>query len=62
MAVRITAALGIVSPENLWINPDCGLKTRTWEQVNAALSSMRRAVDDVKELLRMGSGAEQRQA
>lgn len=62
MVGRITAALGIVPPENLWVNPDCGLKTRTWEQVNAALSSMRRAVDDVKERLRIGSGALPRQA
>ncbi|CUX79093.1 5-methyltetrahydropteroyltriglutamate--homocysteine methyltransferase [Candidatus Tremblaya princeps] len=62
MVGRITAALGIVPPENFWVNPDCGLKTRTWEQVNAALSSMRRAVDDVKERLRIGSGALPRQA
>ena len=23
--------------ERLWVNPDCGLKTRTWEQVEPAL-------------------------
>ena len=28
-------------PENrLWVNPDCGLKTRSWEEVKSALSNM----------------------
>lgn len=26
--------------ENVWVNPDCGLKTRTWPEVTAALSNM----------------------
>jgi len=29
-----------VPEERLWINPDCGLKTRTWPEVEAALSVM----------------------
>lgn len=27
-------------PEQLWINPDCGLKTRQWPETRAALSNM----------------------
>jgi len=27
-------------PDRLWINPDCGLKTRSWEQVIPALRNM----------------------
>ncbi|MBL4762662.1 MAG: 5-methyltetrahydropteroyltriglutamate--homocysteine S-methyltransferase [Gammaproteobacteria bacterium] len=29
-----------IAPEQLWINPDCGLKTRNWPEVEAALKSM----------------------
>lgn len=27
-------------PENIWVNPDCGLKTRRWEEVTPALANM----------------------
>lgn len=33
-------ALQVIEPEKLWVNPDCGLKTRGWPEVEAALSSM----------------------
>ncbi|MFS2162356.1 5-methyltetrahydropteroyltriglutamate--homocysteine S-methyltransferase [Variovorax sp. Varisp62] len=33
-------AAGVVPHENLWINPDCGLKTRGWPETEAALSNM----------------------
>jgi 5-methyltetrahydropteroyltriglutamate--homocysteine methyltransferase len=33
-------AAGVVPLENLWINPDCGLKTRGWPETEAALSNM----------------------
>jgi len=33
-------ALDVVAPEQLWVNPDCGLKTRRWEEVRPALSAM----------------------
>ena len=29
-----------IPAERLWINPDCGLKTRTWEEVLPALQNM----------------------
>ncbi|HLU76274.1 MAG TPA: 5-methyltetrahydropteroyltriglutamate--homocysteine S-methyltransferase [Burkholderiales bacterium] len=29
-----------IPPERLWVNPDCGLKTRTWEEVIPALRNM----------------------
>jgi 5-methyltetrahydropteroyltriglutamate--homocysteine methyltransferase len=31
-------ALAVLSPEQLWVNPDCGLKTRRWEEVKPALA------------------------
>jgi 5-methyltetrahydropteroyltriglutamate--homocysteine methyltransferase len=36
----LRAALDQVPPERLWVNPDCGLKTRTYAQVEAALSNV----------------------
>jgi len=29
-----------IAPERLWVNPDCGLKTRTWDEVLPALENM----------------------
>jgi hypothetical protein len=29
-----------VSPEKLWVNPDCGLKTRAWPETLLALGNM----------------------
>ncbi len=28
------------SPEQLWVNPDCGLKTRSWDEVGPSLEHM----------------------
>ena len=33
-------ALVVLTPEQLWVNPDCGLKTRRWEEVIPALENM----------------------
>ncbi|MEJ8852981.1 5-methyltetrahydropteroyltriglutamate--homocysteine S-methyltransferase [Variovorax robiniae] len=33
-------AAAVVPPANLWINPDCGLKTRGWPETEAALANM----------------------
>ncbi|HWB84649.1 MAG TPA: 5-methyltetrahydropteroyltriglutamate--homocysteine S-methyltransferase [Bryobacteraceae bacterium] len=33
-------ALEVIPPEQLWVNPDCGLKTRKWEEVAPALTNM----------------------
>ncbi len=29
-----------LAPEQIWVNPDCGLKTRKWEEVKPALENM----------------------
>lgn len=29
-----------IPPKQLWVNPDCGLKTRTWPECRAALTNM----------------------
>ncbi|WP_029631542.1 5-methyltetrahydropteroyltriglutamate--homocysteine S-methyltransferase [Zavarzinella formosa] len=33
-------ALAVLSPDQVWVNPDCGLKTRRWEEVKPALTAM----------------------
>jgi 5-methyltetrahydropteroyltriglutamate--homocysteine methyltransferase len=33
-------AMAVLSPEQLWVNPDCGLKTRRWEEVKPALATL----------------------
>ena len=36
----LNKALQVLTPEQLWVNPDCGLKTRGWEEVGLALTEM----------------------
>jgi methionine synthase II (cobalamin-independent) len=31
-------ALAVLAPEQLWVNPDCGLKARRWDEVKPALA------------------------
>ena len=44
-------AVSVVPRENLWINPDCGLKTRGWPETKAALASMVGAAKALREEL-----------
>jgi 5-methyltetrahydropteroyltriglutamate--homocysteine methyltransferase len=41
---QIKAFLRVLPKEQLWINPDCGLKTRGWAETKAALTNMVEAV------------------
>ncbi len=36
----LARAIRVVGAERLWVNPDCGLKTRGWEEVRLALGRM----------------------
>jgi 5-methyltetrahydropteroyltriglutamate--homocysteine methyltransferase len=29
-----------LKPDQLWVNPDCGLKTRNWPEVKQSLKNM----------------------
>lgn len=40
-------ASAVINPKQLWVNPDCGLKTRAWPETKAALEAM---VDAAKTL------------
>jgi len=41
-------ALEVIPAEQLWINPDCGLKTRQWAEVEPALQNMLLAVKSAR--------------
>jgi len=47
----ILRALDVLSAEQLWINPDCGLKTRRWVEVEPALRNMVDAARTVRRRL-----------
>ncbi len=48
MAVLLHKALAHVPAARLWVNPDCGLKTRGWQESEAALRNMVAAADQVR--------------
>jgi 5-methyltetrahydropteroyltriglutamate--homocysteine methyltransferase len=47
----LLAATRYLSPDQIWVNPDCGLKTRRWEEVRPALTNMVHAAQAVREEL-----------
>ncbi|XHR31227.1 MAG: 5-methyltetrahydropteroyltriglutamate--homocysteine S-methyltransferase [Chthoniobacteraceae bacterium] len=49
----IYAATAVLPLDRLWVNPDCGLKTRGWEEVTASLQNM---VQTVRRLRDGGNG------
>ena len=51
MVEQIKLLLEVLPKEQLWINPDCGLKTRKWEEVKPSLKNMVEAVKIVREEL-----------
>lgn len=47
MTNLLNKATKVLDPKNIWVNPDCGLKTRGWEEVKPSLKAL---VDTAKEL------------
>ncbi|GAA2805621.1 5-methyltetrahydropteroyltriglutamate--homocysteine S-methyltransferase [Kribbella solani] len=47
----IRAALAVVPADRLWINPDCGLKTRDWPEVRDSLRNLVSATREVRATL-----------
>ncbi len=50
----IERAIRVIPRERFWINPDCGLKTRRWEEVIPALTNMVQAARNLR--ARYGAG------
>jgi 5-methyltetrahydropteroyltriglutamate--homocysteine methyltransferase len=57
MVHLIQKAAGVVPIENLWVNPDCGLKTRGWPETQAALLNMMTAARQLRQTLALSSQA-----
>lgn len=56
MVRLLEKAAEVIPPERLWVNPDCGLKTRGWPEVEAALSRMVAAAKQVRSRLAAENG------
>jgi 5-methyltetrahydropteroyltriglutamate--homocysteine methyltransferase len=41
---------------DLWVNPDCGLKTRSWPEVERQLTDMVEAARRLRSAVAVGSG------
>lgn len=50
MVEQIKALLEVLPREQLWINPDCGLKTRKWDEVRPSLINLVEAVKIARSL------------
>ncbi|MGH9588074.1 MAG: 5-methyltetrahydropteroyltriglutamate--homocysteine S-methyltransferase [Acidobacteriaceae bacterium] len=48
MRELLTLALEVLKPEQLWVNPDCGLKTRGWPEAISALENMCKAARELR--------------
>lgn len=48
IVTMLIKAIEIIGPEQVWINPDCGLKTRNWSETLAALKNMTEAAKQVR--------------
>ncbi len=44
-------AAAVLPVENLWVNPDCGLKTRRWEEVKPSLKNMVETAKNLRMLI-----------
>lgn len=49
MEALITRAAEVLPVENLWVNPDCGLKTRGWKEVKPAIAGLVQAAKGLRE-------------
>ena len=50
----ISKAAEVIDPAHLWVNPDCGLKTRGWPEVEASLANMVTATKIARQRLNAG--------
>lgn len=48
MTDLLEKAMLLLPVKNLWVNPDCGLKTRKWPETQAALANMVQAAQTVR--------------
>jgi 5-methyltetrahydropteroyltriglutamate--homocysteine methyltransferase len=49
MVYLLNKAKDVLPIENIWVNPDCGLKTRKWEETKLSLENMVQAAQKLRE-------------
>ena len=49
MLALMEEASSVLPRQNLWVNPDCGLKTRGWEEVRTSLTNMVKAAQTLRD-------------
>jgi 5-methyltetrahydropteroyltriglutamate--homocysteine methyltransferase len=49
--ILLNKALKVLKPEQIWVNPDCGLKTRDWNETKIALKTMVEATKKIRKSL-----------
>ena len=54
MEFLLSKASEVLKPEQMWVNPDCGLKTRGWKEVTPALEAMVAATKATRAKLERG--------
>ncbi|MBV9229228.1 MAG: 5-methyltetrahydropteroyltriglutamate--homocysteine S-methyltransferase, partial [Chloroflexi bacterium] len=45
---RLEKILAVLPGEQVWVNPDCGLKTRRWEEIRPALTNLVAAAQTIR--------------
>jgi 5-methyltetrahydropteroyltriglutamate--homocysteine methyltransferase len=58
MVDLLRRATRVIDPWQIWVNPDCGLKTRGWAEVTPALEGMVRAARTLRTELTSTGGSE----
>ncbi|AZG15436.1 5-methyltetrahydropteroyltriglutamate--homocysteine S-methyltransferase [Cupriavidus pauculus] len=62
MTRLLERACEVIPPERLWVNPDCGLKTRGWPETEAALANMVSAARALRQTLAGQAGTQWKRA
>jgi 5-methyltetrahydropteroyltriglutamate--homocysteine methyltransferase len=52
MTALLNAAVRLIPVERLWVNPDCGLKTRGWPEVERSLGNLVHAAHALRKTVR----------
>ena len=50
MEMLLKKAASVLRPEQIWVNPDCGLKTRKWEETKTCLKNLVAAAKTLRRL------------
>ncbi|RYU97301.1 5-methyltetrahydropteroyltriglutamate--homocysteine S-methyltransferase [Emticicia agri] len=55
MVILLEKALEVIPARNIWVNPDCGLKTRGWHETDEALKNMIAAARFIRKSVQINS-------